>query len=596
MKNFFFSFISLFLLILGIDSKPLVIYSDPVPNAKYVSINNRIILGFNSELDQRTLTSSSVILVIGEKSGIHEGKIVPLSNQDLILFKPFIPFEFNERVYVKLNKGVKTTSGTPVGQYSFTFTTQKVKIPWSPTKSIADEMADVRKYIGNQNSNSPLDPPYLTVTISNNPMPGQSFLSNFPFNPNTQNTPYLIIAENTGVPYVAIQKFGIFFDFKKQPNGNLTYYHGRDSVFYELDVNYNTIDHYVCGNGYTTDIHELIFLDNGHALLMSYDPQPVDMSKIVSGGNPNAIVIGLIIQELDVDKNVVFQWRSWDHFQITDPIYINLLDSVIDYVHGNAIDRDFDGNILISSRHLDEITKINRTTGDVIWRLGGRNNQFTFINDSDRFSYQHGIRRLQNGNIILYDNGNNHTPPYSRAIEYALDEQNMTATLVWQYRNNPDIFGPAMGFAQRLSNGNTFISWGAANPTITEVTPDGKIALEMTLPPGIFTYRAFKDNWNGPQTIGPGLNDIPLNYSISQNYPNPFNPSTSIKFGLPYNSFVSIKLYDILGREVATIANNDFIAGVHIVQFNSSGFPTGVYFYTIIAGDFKESKKMVIVK
>ncbi|MCI0449550.1 MAG: aryl-sulfate sulfotransferase [Chlorobi bacterium] len=595
MKKFYCSFIFLFLFTLYIDSKPLVIYSDPVPNAKYVSVNNGIVIGFKSELDERTLTST-IISVRGEKSGLHEGEILFISGQNRILFKPFRSFEFNERVYIKLNKGIKTSLGAEVEQFSFSFNTQKKKIYRGPTKSIEDELAEVRKYIGNLNSNSPLDPPYLNVTISNNPMPGQTFLSNFPFNPNTQNIPYLIISENTGIPYVAIQKNASALDFKKQPNGNLTYYHGLDSVFYESDVNYNTIDQYVCGNGYTTDVHELIILDNGHSLLMSYDSQPVDMSKIVQGGNPNAIVIGLIIQELDVNKNVVFQWRSWDHFQITDPIYVNLLDSVIDYVHGNAIDRDFDGNILISSRHLDEITKINRITGDVIWRLGGRNNQFTFINDSVRFSYQHGIRRLQNGNIILYDNGNNHTPPYSRAVEYTLDEQNLTATLSWQYRNNPAIFGPAMGFAQRLSNGNTLISWGAANPTITEVTPDGKIALEMSLPQGIFTYRAFKDNWSGPQTIGPGTNDIPLNYSLSQNYPNPFNPSTRIKFGLPYSSFVSIKLYDILGREVATIVNTDFIAGFHTAQFNSSGFPSGVYFYTIIARDFKESKKMVIVK
>ena len=73
----------------------------------------------------------------------------------------------------------------------------------------------------------------------------------------------------------------------------------------------------------------------------------------------------------------------------------------------------------------------NRNTGAIIWRLGGKNNQFSFINDTIGFSHQHAIRRLENGNISLFDNGNYHSPPFSRAIEYSLNENNKTATLVW---------------------------------------------------------------------------------------------------------------------------------------------------------------------
>jgi hypothetical protein len=144
----------------------------------------------------------------------------------------------------------------------------------------------------------------------------------------------------------------------------------------------------------------------------------------------------------------VFQWRSWDHFSILDGSvsgYVNLDSSLIDYVHGNAIELDMDGNLLLSSRHMNEITKIDRQTGEIIWRLGlnALNNQFTFVNDTRGFSHQHDIRRLANGNITLFDNGNFLVPEYSRAVEYALDEQAMTATLVWEYRNDPDAFSPA---------------------------------------------------------------------------------------------------------------------------------------------------------
>ncbi len=139
---------------------------------------------------------------------------------------------------------------------------------------------------------------------------------------------------------------------------------------------------------------------------MGNDRQHIDMSLIVPGGNPNAIVIGLIIQEIDENKNVVFQWRSWDHFNIIDAIYIDLTLPIVDYVHGNALELDNDGNILLSSRHLNEITKIDRVTGEMIWRMGGVHNQFTIVNDTIPFHYQHDIRRIANGNITLYDNGN----------------------------------------------------------------------------------------------------------------------------------------------------------------------------------------------
>ena len=79
---------------------------------------------------------------------------------------------------------------------------------------------------------------------------------------------------------------------------------------------------------------------------------------------------------------------------------------------------------------------------------------------------------LKTETLLLFDNGNFRTPVlYSRAVEYQLDEVNKIATIVWQYRNNPDIVSPSRGSAQRLKNGNTLIGWGSTNPTLTEVTP-----------------------------------------------------------------------------------------------------------------------------
>lgn len=470
------------------DLNAKIVYIEPVQNAKYVSINNNIIIGFDEIIESSDL--SSMIRVTGTLSGIHTGNIILTSDKKKLIFIPHQPFAFNEKIEVKLNR--LKTSSTSDNSIIYTFRTQISKQDWDYKKNLMYEIRNSADFEFSTHA-APLTLPSLTVSISNNPTAGGLYLSNFPFT-NIPYTPYLLIANNSGTITYNRQVFIWSLDFKKQPNGLLTYY--EDGKFYAEDTQHNKIDSFICGNGYFTDHHELQIIDNGHALLMSYDPQIVDMSKIVQGGDTNATVVGLIIQEIDENKNVVFQWRSWDHIEITDAIHENLTAPEIDYVHGNAIDYDNDGNLLISSRHLSEITKINRTTGDIIWRLGGVSNQFTFTNDSIGFSYQHHIRRIPNGNITLFDNGNYHTPHFSRAVEYQLDEVNKTATLVWQYRNNPDIYGFAMGSAQRLHNGNTLISWGSANPTITEVTPAGDIALEMSLPQGIFTYRTFRDDVN----------------------------------------------------------------------------------------------------
>ena len=85
-------------------------------------------------------------------------------------------------------------------------------------------------------------------------------------------------------------------------------------------------------------------------------------------------------------------------------------------------------------------------------------------------------------------------------------------------------------------------------------------------------------------------------YSLEQNYPNPFNPSTTIKYQIPELSFVTIKVYDVLGNEITTLVNEEKPAGNFEVEFNASNLTSGIYFYRIQAGDFVETKKMVLMK
>jgi hypothetical protein len=90
--------------------------------------------------------------------------------------------------------------------------------------------------------------------------------------------------------------------------------------------------------------------------------------------------------------------------------------------------------------------------------------------------------------------------------------------------------------------------------------------------------------------------EIPKIYALSQNYPNPFNPATTISFNLPSKSFVSLKVYDALGREVATILSEELSAGTYSRQWNAAGLPSGIYFYRLQTGSFTETKKLVLLK
>ncbi|MCB0726956.1 MAG: aryl-sulfate sulfotransferase [Ignavibacteriae bacterium] len=541
------------------SSEAKIIYTDPMDNAQFVNTENNIIISFDGNILSRNLRSK--IIVSGSVSGIHVGKIIFTKDKRSLIFKPHQPFALNEKVNVEL-KNVQTTR-TQNNNVSFSFFTQTSKPEIDILRYYEDEDPSFNKNV-NSNDYSMLPAPPLTVAIYNNPTSGLLYTNS---SQNILYPPYLVMADESGNPVFTREEPNGVVDFKRQPNGVMTYYSRARRMFLSMDNDFNVNDSFYCGNGYTTNIHDMQLLDNGNYLLTSYDPQPVDMSVIVPGGNPNAIVTGFIIQELDPDRNVVFQWRSWDHFQITDANHIDLTDSLIDYVHGNAVEPDDDGNIMMSCRHMSEITKISRTTGDIIWRFGGINNEFTILNDSVEFTYQHDIRRIANGNITMYDNGNFHTPNFSRAVEYQLDETNKIATLVWQYINDPVIYGNATGSVQRLSNGNTFICWGAAPiGTFSEVTPSGEIALQLTFEPGIRSYRGYFEILDV---------DMDLKLSIEGFYNNSTNTLNMSDTVTAHIRSISSP-FEIIDTSKAVIDSATLIG-----NFNFRNTPTGTYYITV---------------
>lgn len=587
------------------DSKPAYLY--PQPDSKYNKTSTSILLKFNISVPQ-IFTNKNSVSITGSKSGAHDFSILISNDNKSVTFIPNEKFSINEKVEVTIKERNKTS------EFSFSFETERQEIKPDVMEILKKEnpmsgkTENIIPFVNSKSINDtlPSDFPEIQITASNNPSPGYIFFSNFSFGPSNASS-YLIIMDNTGSPVYYKKLNSQAYDFKKQPNGNLTYFSQVKEKFFEINNQYQLKDSFYCGNGYTTDLHELRILNNRHALLMSYDPQIIDMRGIVPNGDSAAIVTGLIIQEIDANKNVVFQWRSWDHFEIDGARHENLRAHAIDYVHGNAIELDNDGNLLISSRHLDEITKIDRSTGAIIWRLGGKYNQFTFLNDSISFSYQHAIRRLANGKILLFDNGNfresintenkdNGRAQYSRVVEYSLDEVNRVATLVWQYRRSPDIYGFAMGNAERLKNGNTLICWGATNPNVTEVNPQGEIVFEMLLTRGIYSYRAFKDEWTVTGiNLATGI-ETPAGFNLHQNFPNPFNPITTIKFDIPQKSEVKIFIYNSIGQIVEEMNLGTKDSGSYEYNWNASDHASGVYFYKLKTESFTGTKQMILLK
>jgi len=89
---------------------------------------------------------------------------------------------------------------------------------------------------------------------------------------------------------------------------------------------------------------------------------------------------------------------------------------------------------------------------------------------------------------------------------------------------------------------------------------------------------------------------IPNKFNLSQNYPNPFNPETTIKFAIPENEFVKINVYDVLGREIASLVNEKLKAGTYEVNFNGSNLPSGAYFYRMTTDKFNDIRRMMLIK
>jgi hypothetical protein len=282
-----------------------------------------------------------------------------------------------------------------------------------------------------------------------------------------------------------------------------------------LDDTYKETTTVQSGNGaLPSDLHEMRVIDGKTALITIYQTGPYNLSAYgVGPGNG---------------------WKSLDHVPLSATLTPLRLDGVVgdgltngsawDYFHINSVDKNNDGDYLVSARHTSCIYKVSGKNGSIIWQLGG--GQSSFQMRGYNFSYQHDARfREENETMTIlsfFDNAsNNHTNTSSTSSGkiIAIDHNTNTSTLIRQYHAPGNGLLPVFqGNTQILPNKNVLIGWGMY-PSISEHTEDGTAIFFATLAsPDSQNYHAFKANWTAKPSNPPTLRT----YSASANSPTTF--------------------------------------------------------------------------
>lgn len=472
-------------------------YVSPFPGSKYHNINSMMVIRPGGPVNLDLLLENPQLLQIeGELSGIHEYDAHVCSDGKTVNIKPRLNYALDEEITVIVGSifMMDESLNTP---YTFTFHTAS-RLPASWTYVPEEVVSDDRDF------------PEVTILESNGPSQGNFFIN-------------LASDGQTGILNFDASVVEWSFDsglkgqdFKVNRNGNLTYFDRINNTWVEMNEFAEEFAVHEMLNGYSCDNHDFQILGDGRKFMFAYDQQIIDMSEYVPGGNANAEVEGFVIQELDENDDLILEWRSWDFLLPTDNELLDLTGDDLNLFHINSLEIDTDENIFISLRHTDELIKYDRTTGEIIWRMGATSqSDFTFDNN-EYFSHQHDARRLANGNILLFDNAN-FTTQQSRSVEYEIDLVNMELNIAWEYLHPDLLFGASMGGTNRLDNGNTVIYWGNASldewgARVSEVDMDGNTLVEFAYGLTSSSYRVPKVSWFFDESVAGCGDPLAENY------------------------------------------------------------------------------------
>lgn len=338
--------------------------------------------------------------------------------------------------------------------------------------------------------------PPIEIIESNCPSAGHFFISSSELIDNSDSN-YIAIIDNTGIPVFFKVLNNSANNFSVQPSGQLSYFSYETDGWHIMDSSYNEIDT-IYMESYIINDADFIHTKNNNSIVLGFEERFHDMSIIISGGNSNATIQESIIQILDSDKNIILNWNSKNYFNINDANenspFLDLTESVIDYISLTDLEVDSDTSLLLCCRYLDEITKIDSRNGSIIWRLGGKNNEFSFINDDLRFTHPTSLFITEDGLLKVFDSGilNNSGKP--SIVTYELNEELKTANLISRIElSYTDNQSDSAGFIK--SGNNHVVYWGDNSPSITEYNPNGTVALEVDYSNHSISKKLHKQEW-----------------------------------------------------------------------------------------------------
>jgi Arylsulfotransferase (ASST) len=362
-----------------------------------------------------------------------------------------------------------------------------------PGSATAGALAPYRHFV----SRPDLKPPRVKMLVRTRyATPGYIFIA--PKKKAEQGGPLILDNRGRMIWFLPVDRRGVT-DFRVQRYHRkpvLTWWRGKSADGKRLgrysiyDDHYRLITYVRPGHGLSGDMHEFKITPRNTALMTLSHTVRVKTRKVLEGA----------LQEVDIRTGrVLFEWHSIGHVALTESYYRlpRNPDRTYDYFHINTIEVDRDGNYLVSARNTHTVYKINRKTGDVMWRLGGKRSDFE-LGKGVRFGWQHDVRRQADGTVTLFDN---EAAPklrkQSRGLVLRVDERHKTVALLHSFVHTPPLVAVDQGNMQKLANGNYLVGWGH-QPYVTEFGPHGKTLLDFRFGrTGVDSYRAYRFRWVG---------------------------------------------------------------------------------------------------
>ncbi|MGH2888631.1 MAG: arylsulfotransferase family protein [Solirubrobacteraceae bacterium] len=318
------------------------------------------------------------------------------------------------------------------------------------------------------------------------------------------------------------------------------------------DDSYRTIKAVRAGHGLTTDLHELKLTSSGTALVTAYESTTADLSAL--GGPHRSPVFAGHVQEIDLTTGkILFDWNSLQHIPIAESQQpLPRRNQTYDYFHLNSIDEMDDGNLLISGRNTWALYKVDRSTGAILWRLGGKRSDFS-VPPAATFHWQHDASAYGPNEITVFDNARVSKNEPSRALLLSVDTTAKSVELKQAYEHPAAFNSGTLGSVQLLHDGRVFVGWGD-QPYFSEFAADGTLLLDGQLPVGVRSYRAFTADWVGHPSDRPRI--------VAR-----ANPATGFVIHASWNGATEIDHWTVLGG-----AQQSSLAPVGSQQW--SGFET----------------------